>query len=247
MSAYREAHRTIFRHKLGKYLILPGIISVVYVALYFLLFGYLSGKVDTDPANYPWWLEWLGEMLDWFLKAIYWVVIVWLFLVTYKFILQTILSPFLAHISDVTEAKLRSRKAPEIGWKEGAADIIRALKLSVRNLVYEILLCFIASFIPVVGVILVFCISSYYTGFGYMDYTLERKRYSTRESIQFMQNHKGLTLGLGIPVFLVISIPVLGWFVAPTYATVASTIAVMDLTDTLQDPHSPRPEPFETV
>ncbi len=247
MRAYTEAHRTILKYKLGKYLVLPGIISVVYVILYFLLFGYLAGKVDTDPANYPWWLEWVGEVLDWFLKAIYWVVVVYLFLVTYKFIIQTILSPFLAHISDVTEAKLRNRKAPEISWKEGVEDIIRALKLSIRNLVYEILLCIIVSFIPIVGFILVFCISSYYTGFGYMDYTLERKRYSTRESIRFMQNNKGLTLGLGIPVFLVLSIPVIGWFIAPTYATVASTIAIMDLTDNPKNPHSPPPSPFEAV
>lgn len=252
IGAYREAHRVIFKYNLTKYLVLPGIISVLYVGLYFYLFATMAGNVDTDPDNYPWWLTWVGEMLDWFLTAIYWVFVVWLFFATYKFVIQTILSPFLAHISDVTEAKLRDRKAPEINWKEYIDDFIRALRLSIRNLLLEVILCLFAGFIPFVGFIVVFCISSYYTGFGYMDYTLERKRYSVRQSIRFMQKNKGLTLGLGIPVFLVITIPVVGWFIAPTYATVASTIAIMDMTEDTGDPNDPNnsppsPRPFEAV
>ncbi len=249
MSAYITAHRTIVKYKLGKYLVLPGIISVAYVIVYFWIFAGISGNVDTDPESYPSWLSWVGEVLDWFLKAIYWVVIVWLFFATYKFVIQTILSPFLAQISDVTEAKLRGRKAPEINWKEYIDDLIRALRLAIRNLILELILCLFASFIPIIGFILVFCLSSYYTGFGYMDYTLERKRYSVRESIRFMQKHKGLTLGLGIPVYLVIAIPVVGWFIAPTYATVASTIAIMDMTAAPGKPQSPNPsnQTFEAV
>ena len=249
MRVYLEAHRTIVKFKLGKYLILPGVISVAYVILYFYLFADLASKVDTDPDSYPSWLEWVGEALDWFLKAVYWVVVVWFFFATYKFVIQTILSPFLAQISDITEAKLRGREAPKINWKEYVDDIIRALRLSIRNLIYEILMCFIASFIPFIGFILVFGISAYYTGFGYMDYTLERKRYSMTDSIRFVRKNKGLATGLGIPIFLTIAIPVIGWFIAPTYATVASTIAIMDLTNV---PGQPNQDPaanqsFEAV
>jgi len=247
INSYREAHRVIVEHKLGKYLIWPGLISLAYVIIYFVIFIRIADGIDTNPDNYSWWLSWMGSVLEWFLKVVYWGFVVWLFFATHKFVIQTILSPMLSHLSEVVEKKLRGRETPSINWKEYVDDMIRAFRISIRNLLYEIILCFLASFIPIVGFIAVFVISAYYTGFGYMDYILERKRYTVNQSVAFVRKHKGLAVGLGIPMNFALLVPVVGWIFAPTYATVAATLEIMDLFEETEDQNPPQPQPFEAV
>lgn len=247
INSYREAHRVIVEHKLGKYLIWPGLISLAYVVAYFIIFIRISDGIDTEPDNYSWWLSWMGNVLEWFLKVVYWGFVVWLFFATHKFVIQTILSPMLSHLSEVVEKKLRGRPAPSLNWKEYIDDMIRAFRISIRNLLYEIVFCFFVSFIPIVGFIAIFFISAYYTGFGYMDYTLERKRYSVNQSVVFVRKHKGLSIGLGIPMNVALLIPIVGWIFAPTYATVAATLEIMDLLEDSETPPPPTPQPFEAV
>ena len=69
------------------------------------------------------------------------------------------------------------------------------------------------------------------TGYGFMDYTLERKRYTIRQSVAFIHQHRGLTLGIGLVANLGMLLPFLGWLLVPTYATVAATIEIMEITE----------------
>ena len=107
--------------------------------------------------------------------------------------------------------------------------------LNLRNLFFSLiftLLAWLLVFIPVVGalvsMVLIILIQSYYGGFSLMDYTLERRRYSVSESIKFSKHHRSLATGLGGGFMLLALVPVVGWFAAPTYGTVAATLASLE-------------------
>ncbi len=105
----------------------------------------------------------------------------------------------------------------------------------MRNMFLTVILtlsAWLTVFIPIIGMmispVLIILIQSFYDGFGLVDYTLERKRYSVKKSIQFAGENRGRVIGVGMGFMFLIMIPVLGWLTAPTYGTVAATLAALD-------------------
>ena len=58
-----------------------------------------------------------------------------------------------------------------------------------------------------------------------LDYSCERNKLSTSQSIEFIGKHKGLAVGNGIVFYLMHAIIIVGWILAPSYAVVAATIS----------------------
>ncbi|MEM7040491.1 MAG: EI24 domain-containing protein, partial [Bacteroidota bacterium] len=127
--------------------------------------------------------------------------------------------------------KVAGREPPKTTFQDTIDDIKRALGLAWRNFYNEFFLCFAASWIPVAGSLVSFFISAFYYGFGFMDYTMERKRMDLDQSVDFARKHRGLCVGLGTICQLGMMVPFVGWMIMPTYATVASTLEVMRITD----------------
>ena len=228
LGGYSRAHKAILKYKLTKYFLIPGVITAAFAVIYIILFGYLGSLIETDPDSLPGWLAWADGIIDWVLRVAFWIFMIWLFFASYKYIVLTILSPYLSTLSEALEAHIRGRKPNPVGFKDYVTDMVRAFRLSIRNLIRETLLCILAGWVPIVGPILVFGISAYYYGFGYVDYILERKRFNIRQSVKFMRRRTGLAVGLGTPAMLLMFIPILGWMVAPVYATAAATLETMD-------------------
>ena len=93
----------------------------------------------------------------------------------------------------------------------------------------QLLSIFILAFIPVIGWItplIGLMVECYYLGFSMLDYSSERHKLSTSQSIAFIGKHKGLAIGNGMVFFLMHLIPVLGWVLAPGYAVIAATISL---------------------
>jgi CysZ protein len=59
-----------------------------------------------------------------------------------------------------------------------------------------------------------------------LDYSCERNKLSTAQSIIFISRHKGMAIGNGMVFYLMHLIPVLGWLLAPSYAVIAATISL---------------------
>ncbi|MEY3376647.1 MAG: hypothetical protein RL463_957 [Bacteroidota bacterium] len=51
------------------------------------------------------------------------------------------------------------------------------------------------------------------------------------ESIDFIGRHKGLAIGNGIIFYLMHSIIIVGWVLAPAYAVIAATISMQEIKD----------------
>ena len=87
----------------------------------------------------------------------------------------------------------------------------------------------ILSFIPVIGWVtplIGLLIECYYLGFSMIDYSCERNKLSTSQSIAFIGRHKGLAIGNGLVFYLMHFIPILGWVLAPSYAVIAATLSL---------------------
>ncbi|HEX2901485.1 MAG TPA: hypothetical protein VHS96_17350, partial [Bacteroidia bacterium] len=53
LKAYGEAHTVLFKYKLTKYLIIPGIITVIYSVVFFWIAAHFAGSISTEADSYP--------------------------------------------------------------------------------------------------------------------------------------------------------------------------------------------------
>ena len=148
----------------------------------------------------------------------------------FKFLFLIVASPLLAYLSEKTAAIMEGRDYP-FSIAQLLQDILRGIKLSLRNALWQtvyIVSILILTFIPLVGwftPLIALIIECYYLGFAMLDYSCERNKLSTSQSIVFIGSHKGLAIGNGIVFYLMHLVPVIGWVFAPSYAVIAATIS----------------------
>jgi CysZ protein len=238
ISSYGKAHRFISKHRLWKWILLPGI-------LYMLMFAfsmYLFWNTASDAVDYlntitglRSWLErmnsgWLSFLVS-FAEFVLTLLMLLFYFSLFKYVWLIIGSPLFAWLSEKTEALLEGKSYP-FSAAQFFKDILRGIKLALRNTlwqtVYVIAVVFL-SFIPVVGwaaPLLSLFIECYYYGFSMLDYSCERHKLAPQQSIQFVNEHKGLAIGNGMVFYIMHLLPVVGWVLAPAYAVVAATISM---------------------
>jgi CysZ protein len=235
LGAYGKAHRTISKYKLWSYIIFPGIISLFYIlmliavgGIYFpSLSNYINARLIPDFMK--------GEAMKAVTAVLLWIFLLLMGYITYKQVVLIFLSPILSYLSEVTEKAVYSQPSPDLNFKDLIKDLVRGIVINVRNLFFMIILmipAWMLVIIPLVGAVispvLMFLIQFYFDGFSLMDYTLERKRYSVKESIRFARNNRPRVIGVGMGFMLMFIIPLVGWFTAPAYGTVAATLAALE-------------------
>ena len=83
------------------------------------------------------------------------------------------------------------------------------------------------SLIPIIGIItplLTFIVLAYFNGILMTDYSLESEGYNQKESKKFYTQNKPIMFSIGLGFMFLLLIPVVGWFLAPTYALTASSL-----------------------
>jgi CysZ protein len=215
-------------------MIIPGILSLGYICL--LVMTGLSFFPEMSAYLYerlPGVMQW--QFLQGVITMVLWLLLMLTGYVTYQPVILIIFSPALSCISEIVESKIYGVSSPPFNLKVLIHDLIRSLMINARNLLKMMgltLLAWMFLIIPFMGggisAVIIFFIQSYYNGFTLTDYTLERKRYSVKESIQFIQTHRARISGVGAGFMLMFLIPVIGWFTAPAYGTVAATLSALD-------------------
>jgi CysZ protein len=134
----------------------------------------------------------------------------------------------------MAESRMTGKPGPPFEWKQLLKDVVRAVRINLRNLLRMVILIglsWLLVLIPLLGSMasaaLIFFIQAFYNGFALSDYTLERKRLSVKESVQFGKDHRARVVGVGAGFMAMMLVPIVGWFAAPTYGAVAATIASM--------------------
>jgi CysZ protein len=238
IQSYFEAHNFIRKHKLWKWIIIPGVLYTLMFAIgmYFFIqsssdaVGWISEKIGLAAWLQNQRIEWLSFL---FVMAglILQIILVFFYFSLFKYLFLIIGSPVFAYLSEKTESILEGRDFP-FDFRQLMKDILRGVRLALRNslwqTVYAVSLLLLA-LIPVAGwvtpVIALF-IECYYYGFSMMDYSLERHKLNYAQSINYIGRHKGLAIGNGLMFYLMHGFIVVGWVLAPAYAVVAATLSL---------------------
>lgn len=231
---YIRAFKLMNRLKLWKYVIFTGILSLIFGgALIFLSIAMIDIFSASIISIYP--FEWGKEYIISIAKFISGISTAVLGLMLYKYIVFILFVPFLGPISEKIEEHLTGEKAGYsfLNIKRLVKDVLRGLGISIRLIYKElvwVIILFILSFFPIFSPfipILAFIIEAFYAGYGNFDWALERY-YNVPGRVSFIRNNKGLTLGNGIPFMLLLSIPVIGFFLAPALSVAAATVSVIE-------------------
>jgi CysZ protein len=233
--SYGKAIQLIVRFRLFRYLLIPGLISLILGVFVFWSVWQFSGNVGTWISS---WYDGRGEsVLDVASTILSAAVVLVASFFLFKYIVLLVLSPFLSVLSARVEAKLRpTTKTNSFSAGQLVRDLQRGLRLSLRFVIRELLLTVIilavAVLLPVLSPLtaaLLFLVQSYFAGAGNLDFAMER-HFSYSESLSFIRQHRGTALGNGV-VFIALFLTGIGFLIAPTLATIAGTVEVVRLTE----------------
>lgn len=159
------------------------------------------------------------------------IVLMLLYFSLFKYLFLIIGSPLFAYLSEKTEAIIEGKDFP-FSFSQLLKDILRGIRLALRNTLWQTVYTvsiLILSFIPLLGwftPLIAILIECYYLGFSMLDYSCERNKLSTSQSIAFIGKHKGLAIGNGIVFYLMHLVVIVGWVLAPSYAVIAATLSL---------------------
>ncbi len=228
----RQALVLLFRLRLWKYFAIPILIALfAAVAIVSLAWG-LSGQVGGLIAE-AWIWEWGASTMRSLARLIGGLMVFALGLLVYKHIVLALAAPLMSPVSEKIEAHLYPG-VHQYRNTTNASQLVRGIKINLRNLGWEIGLSIpilLIGLIPVVGIFsaaLIFLIQAYYAGFGSMDYTLER-HYGFRESVGFVKNNRGAAIGNGILFILILFVPVIGVILVLPISVTAASVTTLRL------------------
>lgn len=242
--SYYHALVFIFRKNLWPYYIVPVVLSAgMYLAGMYLFEDYIRSfnfesilKADYDSLKNS---EELFSMLILGIE----LIVLYITVNYWRYIVIIILTPALTLLSAKTESRLTGKKYP-LTLKYYIQDIIRAWKLVARNMVIWMLLtaaCYFVFYLIDLAIdyeysrmirdAIILVIGFYFYGFSLMDYTNERRRMSTDESIRYVRKNTGLALAIGAVYGSVFLVPYVGLYIgvlfSPVTGVVAATLAII--------------------
>ena len=238
IQSYFRAHQFISKHRLWKWIILPGLLySILFIVGMYFFWKSSNGVVSYigDLFGIHKWLErQQSSVLSFFFilgGIIIRLVLVFFYFSLFKYIFLIIGSPLFAYLSEKTESIIEGRDFP-FSFQQLVKDSVRGIRLALRNTLWQTVYTvsiLLLSLFPLVGWItpmISLFLECYYYGFSMLDYSCERHKLSASESMEFIARHRGLAIGNGLVFYLMHAVPILGWVLAPAYAVVAATISL---------------------
>ncbi|UEG50235.1 EI24 domain-containing protein [Ferruginibacter lapsinanis] len=238
IQSYLQAHRFIVKHRLWKWILIPGLIYSIMFCVGIYLFWHSSGQAIDYMLSASGAKKWMVAMEESWLKFLFifgqivlQIVLMLLYFSLFKYLFLIIGSPLFAYLSEKTEAIIEGKDFP-FSFSQLLKDILRGIRLAMRNALWQTVYTvsiLILSFIPLLGwftPLIAILIECYYLGFSMLDYSCERNKLTTSQSIAFIGQHKGLAIGNGIVFYLMHLVAIVGWILAPSYAVIAATLSL---------------------
>lgn len=236
--AFKSAHRFIIKHRLWKWIVIPGI---AYCTLFMLgLYFFWTSCNDATEwiINNSFLIKWIRHLEENWMSLFFiigQIILRLLLLIFYfslvKFLFLIIGSPVFAYLSEKTNSIIEGKEM-EFNFSIFANNILRSVFIAVKNLGWQslfVLFLILFSVVPLIGwisPIVLLIIDCYYLGFSMLDHSNERMNYTIAESQDLISHHRGLSFGNGMVFYAFHLIPVIGWVFAPSYALIAATISI---------------------
>ena len=176
--------------------------------------------------------------VKWLVPILSYLIYFLLYALIGGYVTLIIMSPVLAYLSERTEKILTGNDYP-FDAEQLARDVLRGVMIAIRNAFFQLLFTIgflLIGIIPIIGwaasIIGIYCVSAYYYGFAFMDYSNERKRLSVAESTAFIKANKGVAVGNGGIFLFTFLIPWIGPILASFTAivsVVAATLSVHEI------------------
>lgn len=243
IQSFFEAHTFIRKHRLWKWILIPGLVYALLFIFGIYLFlnssdravSYLSRTIGIEA--------WLQKQANAFLSFLFLMaglmlrlILFFFYFSLFKFLFLIVGSPVFAYLSEKTSSIIEGKDFP-FSFSQLLKDIMRGVRLALRNSLWQtvyVVSILLLSLIPLIGWVtplIGLFVECYYYGFSMVDYSLERNKLSPGASIEFISRHKGLAIGNGLMFYLMHILPVIGWVLAPAYAVIAATLSLYHLKD----------------
>lgn len=232
-NSFSDSFKVIKDAGLRKFYFLPGIISMFLFGGFIYLGEYLSLNLASALENF-FKLQEYGSILYIFIKILVWICTVFFYYLVYKSLLLVIISPILGYVSERVETHLTGKKF-DFTFKDNLRFLIRGVDIGLKSFFKQMVgtcVVMLLGFIFPINLsipLLIFIIQGYFTGFSFMDYTLERYNLSPKESLDFLKKQRVYAALCGGIFTLLFFIPVVGIFIAPLITCVATTMITLEL------------------
>ena len=241
LSSYGSAIEFVFKNKMKRYFLWPIVLNILFFTTGFHFLGELSDGLliwMENFINFESWEFWGSEYLSKTVHFLLWIVLKVLVFLVLAFlgghVVLILMSPVLAIVSERTEQILEGNNYP-FTFKQLLIDIARGIRISIRNFAFEMLFIILLlgmSFVPLLGFgtsPILLLVSAYYYGFSFIDYNLERKKFTVSDSVNYMKKNRGLVIGNGLLFALVLAIPFIGIALSSFVAIISAVAATITL------------------
>ena len=249
LKSYRQAFTFLLKNKLFYFFLFPIAFNFL---IYFLGLSvlnefrllatqYFESFFESFGASEDWWILFLNKFFSisiWLISKVFFFYIFSLF---GGYLTIIFLSPVFTYLSEKT-ASIQKGRIYNFKFTQFIKDIFRAIIISARNILVQLVMVFVLfliGFVPVIGWgISIFgnlLIVSYFYGFSFLDYTNERHQLSIKESVKIIRRKKGLAIGLGLVFYLCFFIPLLGGLISSFLAIISVVAATISLEETFDN------------
>jgi CysZ protein len=221
--ALKFTFQKLFLGKFWVYLIPSLLFSLLFLSISPAIFNYQSLEV-TDVLDNKGFFQKVYQSFD--------RMFVFVLKESYKFVILTFLSPVYCLLSEKVDEVLTGTKFP-FNFYHFIKDVLRAifniLVALMLNLFYVGLWFFISFLFGLekIDFIVYFLISSYFVGFAFYDYSLERYHVNLFASWSFLKTNRINTMMTGALFYLIFYIPSIGIFFAPFITSIVSTVVFL--------------------
>lgn len=242
LQAYSKGFNLLFHSKVRIFLLIPILINTLLLLGGYTLLSNLVNNLSehlfelTGAQNWTFrGAEYFDELLSGLLHFTFKALFILLMILYGGFIVIIIMAPLFSLLSERVEA-LETKKVYPFTGKKLLQDIWRGIRIALRNGLLQLglsLLIFLFGFVPIVGVLapfLLFITSSFFYGFSFMDFAMERRYSTLRESVTFMRRHRVAAFTIGAVFTLSLLLPFCNLFLAAfvaVWAVIAGTITLL--------------------
>lgn len=222
----------------GKFLFyfVPGLVVSIFLWVYYYeMSGYREAAKDTQDwfligGAVSWILEFLGSMLTFLIEQLY------------MFIVLVCFSPFNCMLSEKYDNYITGNKF-DGGFIRILNDLLRAIFIVILAVIMEYVFIFVywivSGLIPdalgqYIDPVMYFLIPSFFIGFAFFDYSLERYGEGTFSSWGYAFKRMLAMLVAGSLFTLLFKIPYVGIILAPVFLTMLSTYVFVHREDKLK-------------
>ncbi len=229
---------------MGRYFIIPFLLNIIVLVTVFLIsYDFFSTWFSGLFTGDAWYMTVLRALL----KPVLFILISIITILVYSITGCIVTAPFNDFLSKKVEMEITGERFDDkFRISVFIGDVLRIF-FSISLLVLIILLLnivlFLLNLIPAFGqaayAVLSFLTASFFIGYQFFDFPLERRRIGFSRKLWITWRHKWMVMGLGAAFFLVSYIPIIG-FLGLNCATIGGTMLFIEhMKDESLDPGSP--------